>query len=92
MQRNNATKKIMSHRSIRNQLLLRNHTDFEKECRVFLQKKEGRQAKCGMQKVSKKEMEVGAVSLQVLVGSTFPFNTDHVVLQAMYFYGNGHYI
>ena len=45
-----------------------------------------------MQKVCKKEIEVGAVSLQVLVGSTFPFNTDHVVLQAMYFYANGHYI
>ena len=29
----------MSHRSHRNQLLLRNHPDFQKECRVFLQKK-----------------------------------------------------
>ena len=29
----------MSHRSHTNQLLLRNHPDFERECRVFLKKK-----------------------------------------------------
>ena len=63
-----------------NQLLLRNHQDFEKECTVFLKKIEGRQAKC-RGKVCKKEIEIGAV----LVGLTIPFNTDHVVSQTMYF-------
>ena len=37
-------------------------------------------------------MEVGAVCLQVLSGSAIPFNTDHVVSQAMYFCANAHCI
>ena len=54
-------------------------------------KKEGRQAK-HPGKVCKKKMEVGAVCLQVLSGSTIPFNTDHVVSQTMYFCANVHCI
>lgn len=54
-------------------------------------KKEDCQAKCGG-KVCKKEIETGAVCLQLLVNWTLPFNTDHVVSQAMYSCANGHCI
>ena len=75
LKKNNTSEINIGHR---NQLLLHNHPNFEKGCLVFLQKKEGRQAKC-RGKVCKKEIEVGTVCLQLLGGLTIPFNTDHVV-------------